>query len=127
MLEAILRASLARPVLVLLGLVLFVGAGIAALFYDRGIRSILIARAATGEEPEGGRVPEAVPPSTHELKYSLFYGYPGRRVVGFDNERGKGDHRHIEGEGEQPYTFTTVEALVADFLHAVRAAKGEQT
>src|SRR5690349_6364089 len=30
MLEAILRASLARPVLVLLGLVLFVGAGIAA-------------------------------------------------------------------------------------------------
>jgi len=73
------------------------------------------------------RVPEAVPPSTHELKYSLFYGYPGRRVIGFDNERGKGDHRHIEGEGEQPYTFTTVEALVADFLHAVRAAKGEQT
>src|SRR3954447_17714202 len=85
-------------------------------------------------EPDGAIVqiriwllPAPVPPCTHRYKYSLFYGYPGRRVVGYDNERGKGDHKHIEGEGEQPYTFSTVEALVADFLHAVRAAKGEQT
>ena len=46
-------------------------------------------------------------------------------MVGFDNERGKGDHRHME-EGERPYTFTTVEALVADFLEAVQAAKGRK-
>jgi glycerol uptake facilitator protein len=42
----------------------FVGAGIAALFYDRGIRDILMARAAAGEAPEGGREPERVPPGT---------------------------------------------------------------
>ncbi len=35
------------------------------------------------------RVPDPVPPSTHDLKYSLFYGRPGVREVGYDNERGK--------------------------------------
>jgi hypothetical protein len=39
------------------------------------------------------RVPSPVPPSTHDLKYSLFYGRPGVREIGYDNERGKGDHR----------------------------------
>jgi hypothetical protein len=33
--------------------------------------------------------------SAHKLKYSLFYGVNGKRLVGYDNERGKGDHRHI--------------------------------
>jgi len=67
--------------------------------------------------------PEPVPGSAHRLKYSLFYGYPGRRVVGYDNERGKGDHRHL-GDLEEPYTFTTVEQMVADFLADVRKARG---
>jgi hypothetical protein len=61
------------------------------------------------------RVPEAVPPSTHRLKYSLFYGYPRRRLVGYDNERGRGDHRHLD-DPELPYTFVSVEQLVADFM-----------
>jgi len=51
----------------------------------------------------------------HELKYRFYYGKDGRRLVGYDNERGKGDHRHI-GEREEPYRFTTVEQLVTDFL-----------
>jgi Family of unknown function (DUF6516) len=68
-------------------------------------------------------VPEPVPGSAHGLKYSLFYGYPGRRVVSYDNERGKGDHRHL-GDLEEPYTFTTVEQMVADFLADVRKARG---
>jgi len=62
--------------------------------------------------------------STHPFKYRLFYGYPSRRVVGYDNERGKGDHRHLEGR-EEPYMFSTVETLVADFLSDVRYARGE--
>jgi hypothetical protein len=33
------------------------------------------------------RVPSPVPPSVHGLKYSLFYGRPGARDVGYDNER----------------------------------------
>jgi hypothetical protein len=38
----------------------------------------------------------------HGLKYSLFYGRDGVRIVGYDNERGKGDHKHV-GEVETRY------------------------
>ena len=41
------------------------------------------------------RVPSSVPPSTHDLKYSLFYGRRGVREIGYDNERGKGDRWHL--------------------------------
>jgi hypothetical protein len=61
------------------------------------------------------RVPTPVKGSTHHYKYRLFYGYPGKRLVGYDNERPKGDHRHV-GESENPYVFTDVETLVRDFL-----------
>ena len=61
------------------------------------------------------RVARPVPPSTHGLKYRLFYGYAGERIVGYDNERGKGDHRHVRGR-ESRYRFTTPEQLIADFL-----------
>jgi hypothetical protein len=69
------------------------------------------------------QVPEPVPPSRHRFKYSLFYGYPGRRIVAFDNERGKGDHRHLD-EVEVDYAFTTIRALLADFAVEVRKAGG---
>ncbi len=69
------------------------------------------------------RVPRPVPPSRHGLKYSLFYGRHGRRLVGYDNERGKGDHRHV-ADRESAYMFTTVERLVADFWQDVAALRG---
>ena len=69
-------------------------------------------------------VPKPVAGSAHAFKYSLFYGYPGQRVVAYDNERGKGDHRHLEGR-EERYSFSTVEALVADFLSDVKRVRGE--
>ena len=88
-------------------------------FYDRG------------EYPGGAivemtiwMVAKAVPDSEHAFKYSLFYGYPGRRLVGYDNERGKGDHRHID-DREERYVFSSVERLVADFLSDVRYLRGE--
>ena len=68
-------------------------------------------------------VPVSVPGSSHAFKYSLYYGYPGRRVVGYDNERGKGDHRHV-GEREESYRFSNVEALIADFLSDVKRERG---
>ena len=71
------------------------------------------------------RVPSPVPPAMHDLKYSLFYGRPGVREVGYDNERGKGDHRHIRG-AETPYAFTSVEQLMVDFWSDVQAVRGEQ-
>jgi hypothetical protein len=50
----------------------------------------------------------------HGLKYSLFYGRPGERVIGYDNEAGKGDHRHYR-ETEEPYRFVSLEKLFEDF------------
>ena len=69
------------------------------------------------------RVASPVPPSTHRLKYRLFYGRPGVREVGYDNERGKGDHRHFRGT-ETVYVFTTVERLMTDFWADVRSLRG---
>lgn len=71
------------------------------------------------------RVPAPVSPSTHGLKYALFYGRPGQREVGYDNERGKGDHRHVL-DVETPYRFTTVERLMADFWSDVRTLRGKE-
>jgi hypothetical protein len=70
------------------------------------------------------QVPQPVPGSVHTLRYSLFYGFPGKRLVGYDNERGKGNHRHI-GEQEEPYAFSSAEQLIADFLADVRRQRGE--
>ena len=42
------------------------------------------------------RVPTPVPSSPHGYKYRLFYDRLGQRLVGYDNERPKGDHRHLE-------------------------------
>jgi hypothetical protein len=70
------------------------------------------------------QLPKPVRGSAHKLKYSLFYGFPGNRLVGYDNEPGKGDHRHFEGE-EAAYTFSTVEKLMADFLADIRRLRGE--
>jgi hypothetical protein len=71
------------------------------------------------------RVPSPVPPTVHGLKYSLFYGRPGSREVGYDNERGKGDHRHFKGV-ETPYTFRSVEQLMIDFWSDVRVLRGDK-
>ena len=71
------------------------------------------------------RVQSPVPPSRHDLKYSLFYGRPGARDVGYDNERGKGDHRHFLGV-ETSYVFTSVEQLIDDFWADVRTLRGSE-
>lgn len=42
----------------------------------------------------------------------------GRCVLRYDNEAGKGDHRHV-GEDEIPYFFTTSQALLDDFWNDV--------
>jgi hypothetical protein len=60
------------------------------------------------------RVPRPVEPSRHTFKYRLAYVVGGLCVLRYDNERGKGDHRHV-GEIERPYRFWTVERLIADF------------
>jgi hypothetical protein len=56
----------------------------------------------------------------HLFKYRLYFGaQDGVCVVRYDNERGKGDHRHV-GEREEPYSFSTVKTLLADFRRDVK-------
>jgi hypothetical protein len=59
--------------------------------------------------------PDARAAEQSGLKYRLFYGFAGRRLIGYDNERGKGDHRHLNGR-EETYKFRDWEALIDDFL-----------
>ena len=59
-------------------------------------------------------LPEPLPPSGHRYKFRLAYVSDRECVVRYDNERGKGDHRHYGGK-ERPYTFSTPQKLIADF------------
>lgn len=60
------------------------------------------------------RVFQPVAGSAHEFKYRLAYVVEGACVVRYDNETGKGDHRHFGGK-ENAYAFQTPEKLIADF------------
>lgn len=64
------------------------------------------------------KVPKPVEPSQHDFKYRLVYIVDGVRVVGFDNERTKGDHCHLDGQ-EVAYQFVSIEKLVDDFMAEV--------
>lgn len=64
------------------------------------------------------QVPRPAAPSLHGFKYRLAYVVRGLRLVGYDNERGKGDHRHFRGR-ESPYVFVDVDTLLADFWRDV--------
>jgi uncharacterized protein YwbE len=60
----------------------------------------------------------------HGLKYRLAYVRDGRRMVGYDNERGKADHRHFRGK-EMPYAFVSLEILLDDFFRDVDTCRKE--
>ncbi len=75
------------------------------------------------KKERGGQIIEVVvwhlsepqPGSSHHYKYRLFYGKAdGSCIVRYDNERGKGDHRHV-GDLEEAYPFTTLRKLIEDF------------
>jgi hypothetical protein len=75
--------------------------------------------------PEGGlielvvwRLPEPLLPCGHRYKYRLVYILDGQRIIGLDNERGKGDHWHLAGV-ERPYRFVDVDRLIDDFIAEV--------
>jgi Family of unknown function (DUF6516) len=60
------------------------------------------------------RVPKPVAGSAHDFKYRLVYVVRGVCVIRYDNEAGKGDHRHF-GKRQSDYLFTTPEVLLHDF------------
>ncbi len=68
---------------------------------------------------------EPLPGSPHLYKYRLHYqAADGSDCIRYDNERGKGDHRHIAG-AEEPYLFESVEKLARDFYEAINLARSE--
>ncbi len=65
------------------------------------------------------RLPELTIERPHSLKYRLYYGMAdGTCMVRYDNEAGKGDHRHFLDE-EKGYLFKNVESLVNDFQNDI--------
>lgn len=71
------------------------------------------------------RVPAPVPPSQHDFKYRAAYVVDGKRLVGFDNERGKGDHKHVLGR-EAAYEFKSFEQMIEDFISEVEAIRRQR-
>ncbi len=64
------------------------------------------------------RVPSPVRGSQHDFKYRLALVVDGRCVLRYDNEAGKGDHKHL-GDEEIPYAFTSPQGLLDDFWNDV--------
>ncbi|MEA2876459.1 MAG: hypothetical protein QOF14_1655 [Hyphomicrobiales bacterium] len=66
------------------------------------------------------QVPQPVRRSTHRLKYRLALVVAGECILRYDNEAGKGDHRHFGGV-ETRYAFNGYEQLLTDFWADVDA------
>lgn len=64
------------------------------------------------------QLPSSIPGSSHSFKYRLALVVNGICVLRYDNEAGKGDHKH-KGEEEVAYEFVTPQRLLTDFWHDV--------
>lgn len=60
------------------------------------------------------QLPEPTKDKPHGYKYSLVYIADDKRVIGYDNAEGKGDHRHYRNI-EKDYEFKNIEKLLNDF------------
>lgn len=70
-------------------------------------------------------VPRPVSGSDHDYKYSLVLVAEGVCVLRYDNEAGKGDHKHVAGH-EVTYRFIDLSTLQTDFWNDVEAWRAEQ-
>lgn len=66
------------------------------------------------------RVASPVRGSAHLFKYSLVLVVDGECALRYDNEAGKGDHKHI-GDQELPYTFNGLDQMIDDFWRDIEA------
>lgn len=85
-------------------------------------RSLLKVRQPVGEnafvEIMVWHLPAPLRGSRHPLKYRLAFMVDGLCIVRYDNETGKGDHKHIGGR-EIPCEFTDLDTLLRDFWREV--------
>ena len=92
------------------------------IWYDKTMKAQLHTRIRQ-QFPDGSilsiviwLLPEKKADRPHGYKYRLNYSLSdGSTVVRYDNERSKGDHKHI-GEAETEYQFESVDKLVRDFF-----------
>lgn len=84
------------------------------------LRERLVLASDTFAELVVWRVPRPVAGSVHSFKYRLALVVEERCVLRYDNEAGKGDHRHV-GADEQPVAFTSIDELLAAFWLDVAA------
>jgi hypothetical protein len=66
------------------------------------------------------QLPRMVPGSRHRFKYRLALVVTGECVLRYDNEAGKGDHKHLGGR-QVPYGFAGLDRLLQDFRADVAA------
>ena len=71
-------------------------------------------------------LPKAAGGSRHSVKYRLAFVVKGDCVVRYDNEAGKGDHRHCKKDVSR-YVFRSVDRLVNDFLDDVKRWRNENS
>ena len=64
------------------------------------------------------QVPNPVPGSAHGFKYRMVLVVNEVSTLRYENEAGKGDHKHV-GKREIPYEFASVSQLLADFMNDV--------
>lgn len=70
------------------------------------------------------QLPTPLPSSAHAYKYRLAYVVNGVCVLRYDNESGKGDHRHFKGK-EARYTFEGIDKLLAAFQRDIERISRE--
>lgn len=71
-------------------------------------------------------VAEPVSGSAHRYKYRLAFVVAGECVLRYDNEAGKGDHKHVRRK-EVKYRFVSADKLVADFFEDVKRWRNENS
>ena len=71
-------------------------------------------------------LPEPLSGSQHCYKYRLAFVVEGECVLRYDNEAGKGDHKHVRGK-EVKYRFIEVDKLVSDFFEDVKRWRDENS
>lgn len=72
------------------------------------------------------KLPRPTEGRTHALKCRLYCGKSGKTIVRYDNETGKGDHRHVgQDEVESMYVFVSLVRLLIDFDTDIERLSGE--
>lgn len=72
------------------------------------------------------KLPQTAEGRPHGLKYRLYCGKGGNTIVRYDNEAGKGDHRHVGAEeAESAYVFVSLVQLLIDFDADIEKLSGE--